>query len=91
MYKKYYTAQQRESMSQEYIVSDCVTFYLLSLYPLKDFEQRSQYERDLHMGKIMYLANVVTGKNLFTTPYVKRAGKMKKASKNMSFEEFLKD
>ena len=78
-------------MSQEYIVSDCVTFYLLSLYPLKDFEQRSQYERDLHMGKIMYLANVVTGKHLFTTPYVKRAGKMKKALKNMSFEEFLKD
>lgn len=89
LYKKYYTAQQRESMSAEYIASDCVTFYLLSLYPLKDFEQRSQHERDLHMGKIMYVANVVTGKNLFTTPYVKKASKMKKASK-LSFEEFLK-
>ncbi|MBQ7150397.1 MAG: gliding motility protein GldB [Prevotella sp.] len=89
LYKKYYTAQQRESMSAEYIASDCVTFYLLSLYPLKDFEQRSQHDRDLHMGKIMYVANVVTGKNLFTTPYVKKASKMKKASK-LSFEEFLK-
>ena len=33
LYKKYYYANQRRSMSPEYIVPDCFTFYLLGQYP----------------------------------------------------------
>ena len=32
------------------IVPDCLTFYLLSIYPMKDFDTRPQLDRDLHMG-----------------------------------------
>lgn len=51
LYKKYYNAQQRSTMNRNNIVPDCLTFYLLSIYPMDDFDNRPQLDRDLHMGK----------------------------------------
>ena len=54
LYKKYYYPAQIKTMTRENIVPDCLNFYLLSLYPMYDFESRTQLERDLHIGKIMW-------------------------------------
>jgi hypothetical protein len=70
IYRKYYSRSQRESMTRSYIVPDCLCFYLLSVYPLDNFENRPQVERDLHFGKIMWVVNMITGNHLFTTKYV---------------------
>jgi len=63
LYFRYYTGNQRHSMVRSFIVPDCLTFYLLSLYPLKNHESRSQLERDLHMGKMMWTANRALGQS----------------------------
>lgn len=71
VYQRYgYTDEQLSSMTRSYIVPDCVTFYLLSLYPMPGYEQRSQLERDLHMGKVMWVANKAIGREVFDTDYV---------------------
>ncbi len=57
LYKKYYSYQQRTSMTRAYIVPDAMVFYLLSFYPLSNIDKRTQLERDLHIAKIMWITN----------------------------------
>ena len=66
IYHNFYAADQMTTLSREYIVPDCLCFYLLSIYPLEDFETSEQWERDMHMGKIMWVANRALGKRFFT-------------------------
>lgn len=70
LYEKYYLYQQRVTMTRAYIVPDCVVFYLLSLYSMSDYDRRPQIEKDLHMGKIMWVANKAMGKRFFRNKYV---------------------
>lgn len=72
IYHNFYSDDQMQTMSREYIVPDCLCFYLLSIYPLEDFESSEQWERDLHMGKIMWVANRALGKRFFKTDAVAR-------------------
>lgn len=67
LYDRFYTEAQRAQMTREHIVPDCMFFYMLSIYPLKDYEVRSQYERDLHVGKIMWIVNSLLDKKFFST------------------------
>lgn len=57
-------------MTRENIVPDAMSFYLLSHYPLSDYESRPQIERDLHMGKIMWVVNKALDKSFFKTKFV---------------------
>lgn len=66
LYKKYYSPDQRNTMDRKNIVPDCLSFYILSLYPMKNFEERSQTERDLHIGKIQWVVNKVMKKKIFS-------------------------
>lgn len=63
LYKKYYYANQRRSMSPEYIVPDCFTFYLLGQYPFLWLEgHRSLMDILLYRGKIAWtVENVLEG------------------------------
>ncbi len=70
LYKRFYPMSQRKNMNRENIVPDAVCFYLMSLYPLQDFEKRPQFERDLHVAKVMWLCNKVLEKRCFNTKYV---------------------
>lgn len=91
LYQKYgYSPQQLQMMSREYIVPDCITFYLLSLYPLRDFESRPQVDRDLHMGKVMWVANKLLSKQVFKTPYVKRVDRFMRRHPTFGMERLLK-
>lgn len=89
LYKKFYSSQQRASMTRSYIVPDCLTFYLLSIYPMDDFESRSQLDRDLHMGKIMWIANKALNKEVFTSSYVKTIGSYMKRNPKMTVRQLL--
>lgn len=71
LYKKYYPLQQRKTMTRDNIVPDAVCFYLMSLYQLHNFEKLPQIQRDLHVGKIMWLCNRVIDKRCFDTRFVK--------------------
>jgi len=91
LYKKFYTAQQRATMQREYIVPDCLTFYLLSIYPMKDFDTRPQLDRDLHMGKIMWTVNKALGKDILDTKYVKTIQAYVKRNPKITVKELLED
>jgi hypothetical protein len=90
LYKKYYSYSQRKSMRRANIVPDCLLFYLLSLYPLDNFEQRPQLERDLHVAKVMWVVNKAMDKNFFQTLYVSRIDRYMKKS-GATIEQMLKD
>lgn len=69
-YKRFYTVQQRRQMNRRNILPDCLTFFMLSEFQLDNFELRPQVERDLHMGKLQWVANQILGCRFYTTKYV---------------------
>ena len=91
LYKKFYTPQQRSTMQRQYIVPDCLTFYLLSNYQMKNFDTRAQLDRDLHMGKIMWAVNKAMGKDVFETKYVKTIQAFVKRNPKITVKELLQD
>lgn len=90
LYKEYYNDQQRASMNRKNMVPDCISFYLISLYPMSDFETRTQEERDLHMGKMMWVTNFAIGSRFFNTKYVKQFDTYMQRHPNFSIENLLK-
>ena len=90
LYQKYYSYSQRRQMTREYIVPDCLNFYLLSLYPMKDFDNRPQIEKDLHVAKVMWVGNKALGKCFWKTPFVKMIDNYMKSHEDVSVEELLK-
>ena len=84
LYLRFYSAEQRKSMQRSYIVPDALLFYLLSLYPMENFDNREQLEKDLHVGKVMWVVNKAMHKQFFTTPYIKAVDKY--MSKNKKVE-----
>ncbi len=90
LYKKFYTPEQRKNMTRQAIVPDCLSFYILSLYPLHDFETSSQLERDMHMGKIQWVTNHAMNKKVFNNNYVKTVGSYMHRT-GVSVEDLLKD
>lgn len=91
LYKKFYTAQQRATMQRSYIVPDCLTFYLLSIYPMLNFDTRPQLDRDLHMGKIMWAVNKAMNRDVFTTKYVKTINAYIKRNPKITVKQLLED
>ncbi len=89
LYEKYYSYQQRESMTRSYIVPDCVTFYLLSLYPIQDFERRTQLEHDLHMAKVMWVTNQALKTPFFNTEYTRIIDNFMTLHKGLTVSELL--
>ncbi len=62
LYKRYYYTNQRRSMSPEYIVPDCFTFYLLGQYPFPWMEgHRSLLDILLYRGKIAWAVEMILG------------------------------
>ena len=60
MYKRYYYSYQRKSMKPERIVPDCVSFYLLSLYPFPwEKNHRTLFDIIMYRGKIAWITERV--------------------------------
>ncbi len=77
-------------MKREYIVPDALSFYLLSLYPLQQYDLRSQKERDLHMAKMMWILNKAMGKDFFKTKFIDVIDKYMRRHPEIEIGDFIK-
>ena len=92
VYNKYgYTERQRATMTRSNIVPDCLSFYLLSLYPLPAEQDTVQAYRYRHMGRIQYVVNQAIGTPFFDNEYVSEAEELMNQHEGMTFGQLLQD
>ena len=91
LYRRFYTEEQRKQMTRKAIVPDCLSFYLLSKFPLDNHERRTQYERDLHMGKIMWAVNSLVGRKAFTSKFTDMVDRYAKKNPKLTVMDILQD
>jgi len=84
-----YTLDQRRMMERQYIVPDCIGFYLLSLYPMPFDKPMSQEERGLHMGRIQWVVNKALGRETFRNAYVELTERYMKRNKRIGLAQML--
>ena len=85
-----YTKEQLMMMNRQYVVPDCIGFYLLSLYPIPSDSIDSQFVRDIHIAKIQWIVNQATGKQAFNTQYTQLITRYMAKNKNLTVAELLK-
>ena len=90
LYARFYSPAQRKQMSREYILPDCLTFYLMSIYPLENFEARPQIERDLQIGKIQWIVNQIMTKRIYHSRYEDAVEVYMKKHPKLSYEDLLR-
>jgi len=83
-----YTEHQRKVMTRQYIVPDCIGFYLLSLYPMPN-RALTQKERDIHIGKVQWVVNKVMKRVVFNTLYTRMVARYMKANPSVTVEQLL--
>lgn len=91
LYHKYYSDSQRKTMVRSMIVPDCIGFYLLSLYPMPLDRELTQFEHDLHIGKIQWVVNDVVPKPVFNNKYVSIVERYMKKSHGTTVDQLLKN
>ncbi len=88
-YLRFYDESQRKTMSREYIVPDCMLFYLVSKYGMHNCFGVSQHDRDVNMGIIMYVTNKMVCRKAFDNALVNRVCKYMKKHPEMSIRNIL--
>jgi len=88
-YKQHYTEQQRSMMVRKMIVPDCLSFYLLSLFPMPSNQKSSLEERYHHMGKIQWIVNQVMRYDVFDNNFVKDVAHYMQHHKGLSYGQLL--
>ena len=84
-----YSERQRSMMTREYIVPDCLGFYLLSLYPLPAVDDTLLERRHWHMMKIQYVVNQAMGRRIFTNDTISQIDKYRKSHPQLTVSELL--
>ena len=79
-----YSQEQKNMMQRQFIVPDCIGFYLLSLYPMPFDHEMTQEERDVHMAKIQWVVTNAVGRTVFINAVVSRIDEYMKHHKNMT-------
>ena len=90
-YQTYYDEGQRRMMVRSMIVPDCLSFYILSLYPLPAELLESKPYRDFHMGKIQWLVNQLLSKKVFENPSVEAVSQYMQQHKQLKIEKLLRE
>lgn len=91
LYKRFnYTEGQLRQMSREYILPDCICFYLISIYPFHNFDTCSQVERDLHIGRIQWVVNKALERHFYKSKSVSAVDAYMKRNTNMSYDQLLR-
>ena len=90
LYKKYYTEKQRKNMTREYIVPDCLCFYLLSVYPLHKQDIHSKGDKEIHLGKVMWTVNRVMNKVFFQSKAVNEVDSFVRKNPKIAIDDILK-
>ena len=88
-YMENYTEDQRRMMVRKMIVPDCLSFYILSLYPLPDDDEFIQHNRNLHMGKIQWVVNQVMKRDVFSNEHVDSTERLMSKHKEMTINQLL--
>ena len=86
-----YSDEQRKVMTRQYIVPDCIGFYLLSLYPMPFDHELTQLERDMHIGKVQWTVNEAMNQTVFNTLYTRNVGHYMKQHPDVTVEQMLKN
>ena len=89
LYKKFYTAAQRETMNRSYIVADCLHFYLMSLFPCLKEQSDNLIETGLHAAAVMWVTNTILNKEMFTTKEVQLIGSFMAKHPEITIKELL--
>ena len=84
-----YSEAQRRMMTPEYIVPDCLGFYLLSLYPMPDPVASQSSRNHAHMMRIQAVVNSVMGQRVFQSDGVSRLEAYWRSHHDLSADEFL--
>lgn len=90
LYFKYYDEEQRRQMTRANIVPDCLSFYLLSIYPLHDFETRTQQDRDMHTAKVMWVCNQLMQSSFFTSESIDTVARYMQKNSETTMDELLR-
>lgn len=91
IYKEFFTEDQLAKMTPKMIVPDCILFYLISLYPLENFEKASQEEKDMHIGKMLYITNKIVGFRAYDDAPLKKMEAYLKKHRDMTIESMLEE
>jgi hypothetical protein len=86
-----YMDEQRDAMTRDFIVPDCIGFYLLSLYPMPNDQDLTQLERDMYIGKVQWVVNQSMNKQVFNTLYTRNVGHFMKSHPNITTEQLLRN
>ena len=84
-----YTAEQRQVMTRQNIVPDCIGFYLLSIFPMPSEYAQSQLGRDMHIGKVQWVVNQAMNETVFNTLYTRNVGHYMKSHPDVTTTELL--
>lgn len=84
-----YTEEQRQVMTRQNIVPDCIGFYLLSLFPMPSEYAQSQLGRDMHIGKVQWVVNQAMNETVFNTLYTRNVGHYMKSHPDVTTTELL--
>ena len=84
-----FSRQQRQMMTRDCIVPDCLSFYLLSLYPLPDADSLDHAARRFHMSKIQCLVNKAMGHQFFRGDTLTCLQHYRFSHPRLSADEFL--
>ena len=79
-----YSQEQKNMMQRQYIVPDCIGFYLLSLFPMPIDRPLSQEERDVHMAQIQWVVNNAMGRTVFNNALVNQIDEYMKHNSDMT-------
>jgi hypothetical protein len=79
-----YSQEQKNMMQRQYIVPDCIGFYLLSLFPMPIDRSLSQEERDVHMAQIQWVVNNAMGRTVFNNALVNQIDEYMKHNSDMT-------
>ena len=86
-----YTEEQRRMMTRQYIVPDCIGFFLLSLFPSPFDHQLTQLESDMHIGKVQWVVNQAMNKTVFNTLYTRNVGHYMKSHPDVTIPQMLEN
>lgn len=84
-----FSQEQLQTMGRAYIVPDAVSFYLLSLHPLDNYDRHSQRERDVHVGKVMWIVNKATGHMFFDSEPIRYVDRFMKTHPKVTVRQLL--
>lgn len=89
IYQEFFPKEMLDKMTPKMIVPDCVLFYLISKYPLDNFGNVPQEQRDLHIGKMTWITNKVVGWRAYNDEPLKKFDAYIRKHPDLTIEDMM--